>query len=364
MSPWRVAVIGLAAALIGAVVGVSVLLLSGDEPAASPPVTVIERVETRVVEVASPDVATSPAEVARRVLPSIVTVEQGFLGDEGFVRTGGGSGVVIDADGLVVTNHHVIAGADAVRIVFADGRIVPATVVGSDAVTDLAVIEVDLQEELTPITFGSTADLSVGDAAFAIGNPLTLEGGPSVTAGVVSAFDRRVAISGGVELFGMLQTDAPITRGSSGGALVDSEGRLIGITTAVAVGDLGQEGLGFAIPVEMVVRVTADIIDAGSVTHAFLGIAGATHLTEHPDGSSTPTGVEVGEVIEGTGAAAAGILPGDIIEFYEGARITTMEQLVRRLRLYRVGDVIRLGIVRAGESITVEVELLARPEGL
>lgn len=364
---WSAGLIGLSSALIGAIVGVSVLLFTRDDPVALPPVTIIERVETRTVEVGTNEVATSAAEVARRVLPSIVTVEQGSFeeSEDGdvFIRTGGGSGVVIDTEGHLVTNHHVIEGAEAVRIVFADGRIVPATVVGSDSLTDIAVIVVDL-DDLQPIRLGSTETLSVGDAAYAIGNPLTLEGGASVTSGVISAFDRRVRIQGGRELFGMLQTDAPITRGSSGGALVDGEGRLVGITTAVAVSDLGQEGLGFAIPVELVNRIATDIIATGGTTHAFLGISGATHYTTNPDGSSVPSGVEVAEPIEGTAAANAGIIGADVIVSYEGTTISTMEQLILRLRLNRVGDVIRLGILRAGEMLTVEVELLERPEGV
>jgi S1-C subfamily serine protease len=369
ISPWSVAGIGVASALIGAVVGVSVLLFTGSEPDEAPAITVVERVETRIVEVGRDEHVTPAAEVARRVLPSIVTVEQGRIqgaDDEApgeFLRTGGGSGVVIEADGHIVTNHHVIEGAEAVRIVFADGRIVPATVVGSDSLTDIAVISVDLVG-MTPIRFGSTASLSVGDAAYAIGNPLTLEGGASVTAGVISAFDRRVRLQGGRELFGMLQTDAPITRGSSGGALVDGEGRLVGITTAVAVSDLGQEGLGFAIPVELVERVATDIITTGGTTHAFLGISGTTHYTSNPDGSSEPAGVEVGEAIEGTAAEVAGIIAGDVIVSYDGDGITTMEQLILRLRLHRVGDVVQLGILRGGVRLTVDVELLERPEGV
>jgi S1-C subfamily serine protease len=365
-STWTVALIGIAAALIGAIVGVTTLQLTRDDPAATQ-ATVVQRVETRTVEVAA-NPATTAAEVARRVLPSIVTVEQGRFdededGNTFFVRTGGGSGVVIDNDGHLVTNHHVIEDAEVVRIVFPSGRIVPASVIGSDSLTDIAVIAVDLRN-LTPIRLGSTTALSVGDAAYAVGNPLTLEGGPSVTSGVISAFDRRVRLQGGRELFGMLQTDAPITRGSSGGALVDSEGRLVGITTAVAVSDLGQEGLGFAIPVELVKRVTDDIIANGSTSHAFLGILGGTHFTDFDDGSSEPSGVEVAEALEGTAAEQAGVMAGDIIVSYGRQDITTMEQLILLLRLDRVGDIVDLGILRDGERITVSVELMERPEGV
>jgi putative serine protease PepD len=359
---WTIISVAAVSALIGAIVGGAMVLLGTDEPAAAPPERIIERIETRV-EVDRDRVVTSAAEVARRVLPAIVTVERGLAGEDGFVRTGGGSGVVIDIDGHIVTNHHVIDGAEQVRVVFTDGRIFPAVVLGSDAVTDVAVLFVE-RDGLTPIVFGSTTDLSVGDAASAIGNPLTLEGGPSVTAGVISALNRRVLIQGGGDLFGMVQTDAPITRGSSGGALVDGEGRLIGITTAVAVSDLGSESLGFAVPVEVVVRVTADIIARGSTTHAFLGISGRTHYITNPDDSIQPAGVEIEEIIEGTAAEAAGILAGDLIVSYEGIPITTMEELVILLRFDRVGDVVSIGVVRDGEEITLDVELMERPEGV
>jgi S1-C subfamily serine protease len=363
MRPGLLVTVALAAAVIGAASGVSALLLGREDPAATPPVTVVERVETRIVEAPIAGPGVSPAEVARQVVPSVVTVEQGFEGDDGFVGTGGGSGVVFDGDGHVITNHHVIEDAEAVRVVLSDGRIVPATVVGSDPLTDLAVIRVGIAG-LPPIRIGSTAELSVGDAAYAVGNPLSLDGGPSLTGGIISAFDRRVLLQGGRELFGMLQTDAPITRGSSGGALVDGVGRLLGITTAVGVSDLGQEGLGFAIPVELVTRIVGEIIETGTVSHAFLGIVGSTRYVSDSEGTSMPSGVEIVEVVEGSAAAIAGIASGDVVVALHGIEQGTLEQLVLTLRLARVGDVVEVTILRGGERITLDVELLERPEGV
>ena len=186
----------------------------------------------------------------------------------------------------------------------------------------------------------------------------------SVTVGVLSAFDRRVQVAVDVELFGMLQTDAPITRGSSGGALVDSEGRLIGITSAIGVSDVGAEGLGFAIPVEMMTRITQDILEFGGPRHAFLGITGSTHFELEIDGAVAPAGVSVASVIENTAADVAGLLVGDIIESVDGQRVTTMNGLVVRLRFYRVGDVAELQILRNGEIVLLDMELLERPEGV
>ena len=161
----------------------------------------------------------------------------------------------------------------------------------------------------------------------------------------------------------MIQTDAPITRGSSGGALVDARGRLIGITAAIGISDVGAEGLGFAIPVELMSIVTEQLIARGEADHPFLGIEGQTYFRLEADGSTVPAGVSVGRVIEGTAAAAAGVRPGDVILSVESDSLTTMEQLVVMLRFYRVGEVVDLQIDRAGTPQTIPVTLMERPEG-
>ena len=145
---------------------------------------------------------------------------------------------------------------------------------------------------------------------------------------------------------------------------VDSEGRLIGITSAIGVSDVGAEGLGFAVPVEMMSRITQDILEFGVARHAFLGITGATHFEVELDGAVAPAGVSVGSVIEGTAADAAGLRVGDIIESVDGQSVATMDGLVVRLRFYRVGDVASLLISRSGASSVLQLELLERPEGV
>jgi S1-C subfamily serine protease len=216
---------------------------------------------------------------------------------------------------------------------------------------------------LTPIAIGSAQQSSIGDLAIAIGNPLGLEGGPSVTTGVLSAFDRRIETSES-QLFGMLQTDAPITRGSSGGALVDDAGRLLGITTAFGVSDVGQEGLGFAIPVELVVRVADDLIADGIASHTFLGISGSTRFEVLADGGLAPAGVRVAEVIDGTAADLGGIEGGDIILSVDGEAVSTLDGLVIRLRVFRVGDSVTIAILRGSEPLDLPVTLLERPADL
>jgi putative serine protease PepD len=360
---WPVMVGMMLAGLIGAASASAILLLADDD--APPPTTVAATTATTVPSVtgAAPSTAESSTatEVAALVIPSIVTVEVSSTASDEFVADASGSGVVLTSSGTIVTNQHVVDGSAAIRVVFADGRTYTATLLGEDGLTDLAVIDIQT-EGLIPIAIGSSRSMSIGDTAIAIGSPLGLEGGPSVTVGVLSAFDRRVDTGEDTELFGMLQTDAPITRGSSGGALVDAQGRLIGITSAIGVSDVGAEGLGFAIPVEMVERITADLIATGVSPHPFLGISGATHFETQVDGALAPAGVEVAEVIADTAAALGGLAVGDIITTFDGKPVVTMDRLVVELRYFRVGDIIELGITRNGAPMALAVTLLERPE--
>ena len=354
---WRYALVGLAAGALGAALATGAFLLWYDPPE---PAGVIQHVETRIVGATG---GVEAAAVAQAVLPSIVTVQVRSTTAGDFVAEGSGSGVVLTADGLLVTNEHVVAGAAELRVIFATGRAYPAEVVGQDAATDLAVIRI-AATGLTPITLGSSEDLRIGDPAIAVGSPLGLEGGPSVTVGVVSAFGRQLQTGAGEALFGLIQTDAPITRGSSGGALVDGAGRLIGITAAIGVSDVGAEGLGFAIPVELVSIITEQLIARGEADHPFLGIEGTTYFRQEADGSTVPAGVRVGRVIDGTAAAAAGVQPDDVISSVEGKPLTTMEQLVVMLRFHRVGEVVHLQVDRGGAPLTIPVTLMERPEGV
>jgi S1-C subfamily serine protease len=197
-----------------------------------------------------------------------------------------------------------------------------------------------------------------------VGNPLGLLGSPTVTVGVLSAFDRLVEGDTAEEdLYGMVQTDAPFTRGSSGGALVDAAGRLIGITTAVGVSDLGPEGLGFATPVEIMKRVTDEIIATGASSHGFLGILGSTELAAQPDGGQAPIGVLVSELLEGSSAGGSGIETGDVITTVDGRSVTTMEGLISTLRRFGPGDSIDVEVRRGETPIRVTLELGTRTEG-
>lgn len=299
--------------------------------------------------------------VAAKVVPSIVTIEVGEENVDGFEAIASGSGVVFDDAGHIVTNAHVVEGSSAAKVILQDGRIYDAVLVGADPRTDLAVLEVDA-DGLVPIELGSTEELALGSPAIAVGNPLGQVGGASVTAGVISAFDRQVVFGTDDRLVGMLQTDAPITRGSSGGGLVDAQGRLIGITTAIGVSDAGAEGIGYATPVELVERIVDELIETGTVEHAFLGVLGTDHYRPTGDGGLVVDGAEISEILDDTAAAEAGLEPGDVIVAVDDEPVTAMDDLIAAIRLRRVGEEVEVTIRRGEETLVLPVVLGARPD--
>jgi S1-C subfamily serine protease len=295
--------------------------------------------------------APNTAEVGAAVIPSIVTVEVGSTSNGSFIPNGSGSGVILDTSGNIATNDHVVAGGNQIRVILSDGRIYDADLIGTDPLTDLAVLNI-AANDLSPIALGSTDELTIGTPAIAVGSPLGLEGGPSLSVGVVSALGREVQTGPETILYGMIQTDAPITSGSSGGSLVNTDGALIGITTAVGVSNIGVEGIGFATPVEIVERVTAEIIATGSVSHALLGITGDTAYDTTEDGGSAPVGVNVREVTPASAADAAGVSVGDVITAVDGTDVLTMDELITALRHVGAGDVVTVSL-SDGRTVTV-----------
>lgn len=357
--------VAIVAGVLGAALTVAGLAAGGvfDRPE-----TIVQEVQAAPVASAAPvqivvegDAPTQAAAVALKVVPSIVAIEVGTdNGPAGFAAFASGSGVVLDDSGLIVTNAHVIADADAAQVVLQDGAIYQARIIGRDTLTDLAVLEIE-GASLIPIELGTTEGLAIGDVSIAIGNPLGLPGGASVTVGVVSAFDREVQIGGLNDvLFGMLQTDAPITRGSSGGALVDGEGRLIGITTAIGVTDAGAEGIGFAIPVELMTRITDEIIETGAVRHTFLGVS-LQDTYEDQGTAQVPSGAAIIDFVDPSGAQDAGLEAGDRAIEINDKPVRTKEDIINELRTFRVGDTVQLVVVRDGATLTFDVVLGERP---
>ena len=333
------------------------------------PVTITETIKEK--EVVMPRVDSSEVvSIAEIATKTIVQLQVGERNEnDEFFSVGGGSGVVINEKGLIITNHHVIDDATDVRVIFEDGRMYEATVIGSDKLTDIGVVKIE-NENLIPINFGNSETVIVGDLAVAIGHPLTLGAAPTVTTGVISALDRRLdvgseSMNNAVTLFGLIQTDAPITRGSSGGALLNQNGELIGITTAIATADVGAEGLGFAVPINLALGIVEDILDDGKVLHAFLGILGAQYFEVADDGARIFSGVVIEELYGPAddiyAIGKAGALPGDVIKKVNDINITTLDQLITILRSKRAGDAITVEILRGGNTITLDFTLDLRP---
>ncbi len=294
--------------------------------------------------------------VAERVRPTIVQLKVERA------RNGSGSGVIFRGDGYILTNAHVVEGATSLTVVLSTGREVVATVVGSDPDTDTAVVKID-GGPFPAAELGTATDLRVGQEAIAIGSPLGLSGGPSVTVGVVSALHRDVRTRTGKALMDMVQTDAPIAPGSSGGALLGADGRVIGITTAVAMTDTGAEGFGFATPVDAARSVAEQLISTGRVVSVWLGIEGndldgLTAQAMHLDG-----GAMVERVKADSPAERAGLAARDVIVAVNGMPVKTMGMLVVSVRAQRPGDVCTLDVVRDNQHHGMKVTVAERPPG-
>ena len=336
------------------------------------PITITETFKEKEIVLPRID-STEVVSIAEIATKTIVQVQVGERDENGdFISVGGGSGVVIEKNGLIITNHHVIEDATDVRVIFEDGRMYESEIIGSDRLTDIGVIKINI-ESLTPISFGNSSDILVGDLAVAIGHPLTLGAAPTVTTGIISALDRRLdvgsdAMNTGVTLFGLIQTDAPITRGSSGGALLNQNGELIGITTAIATADVGAEGLGFAVPINLAMSIVKDILDDGKVLHAFLGILGAQYFEVADDGARIFSGVLIQELYGPAddiyAIGKAGALPGDIIKKVNDINVTTLDQLITILRSMRAGDEITIEIERNENIIELIFNLDLRPSDI
>ncbi len=254
--------------------------------------------------------------VAERLSPAIVRLDV-----DGANGPATGSGVLYRDDGLLLTSAHVVAGTDAIDVVLTDGRTFDGHLVGSDPLTDVALVRID-GDHLPVAVLGTAEGLEVGAPTIAIGSPLGFEGGPSVTTGVISAVQRRIEAAGGDALHGMIQTDAPIAPGSSGGALVDASGAVIGITTAVASEPGGR--FGFATPIDLARRVADQLLATGRMVHGWLGVEGTDLTSEQASAMNVPGGAVVRTVAAGSPAALAGLAAGDVITEVDGHEVRSI----------------------------------------
>jgi serine peptidase DegS len=270
-----------------------------------------------------------------------------------------GSGVIVDESGHIVTNHHVIANADAIRVQLKDGREADARIVGRDPDTDLAVLKIDLTP-LPVVTFGRSDQLRVGDVVLAIGNPIGLS--QTVTHGIVSATSRQQLGIAPLEDF--IQTDAPINFGNSGGALVDSSGTLVGINTAIVAKNLGVEGIGFAIPVNMVRGVMSDIITHGRVIRGWIGIVPEDLPEEQAQRLGLgQTAVVIVNLYVGSPAQQVGLRPGDLLLDIDGSAPHSAQDALGHIAALRPGTTVVLRGMRNGRTFQVRTPVAERPRG-
>ncbi len=300
----------------------------------------------------------SVEQVADAVLPSVVKLDV-----EGSEGAGSGSGIILDSDGLILTNNHVAEGAGdggKVTVSFHDGTKAPAEVVGTDPLTDTALVQAQDVEGLTPATIGKSADLGVGENVVAIGSPYGLDA--TVTSGIVSALDRPVAVGsdseGNSTTYPAIQTDAAINPGNSGGPLVDTQGRVVGINASIRTvpgGDEGSIGLGFAIPIDEVLPIVDQMKNGETPTHARLGITVSN--AADTAGAEVVDGAKIQEITNGSAAEDAGLQAGDVITKIDDHQVSGADSLVATVRSYRPGDKVEVTYERDGDSGTATLTL-------
>ena len=342
---------------------------------------------TVVTEAAQPSPALAPAgsgmtvnEIYERAAPGVVRVNSTSNSTSLSAPVSAlGSGFVIDKTGHIVTNYHVVEGAAKVTVSFSNRDSVNAEVVGTDPSTDLALLRVQTSASaLTPLPLGNSDRLQVGDSVVAIGNPFGLD--RTVTSGIVSALQRLITAPNRFTIDHVIQTDAPINHGNSGGPLLNARGQVIGVNTQIETGDVatGNVGIGFSVPSNTVKDVVAQLLESGRVDHAYLGISGQAVTNDVAETYNLPakSGVLVGSVTSGSGADKAGleggerqvvvagetyVLGGDIIVSLDGERIASLDQLRDAIAGHKPGDKVTLVIYRNANKTSVTVTLGRQP---
>jgi S1-C subfamily serine protease len=377
-----------AASLLGGLVAIGVVALAGDLGGGTTTVVRTSPGPTAAAQVAADRDGLSVSEIYARAAPGVVqiTSTSGSADDRLNVAPTGqapqalGSGFVIDKAGHIVTNYHVIEGAEKIEVSFSNQDTLSATLVGADPSTDIAVLRVDASSRgLTPLAFGDSGVVRVGDPVVAIGNPFGLA--RTATAGIVSAVqERTITAPNGYPIDHVIQTDAPINSGNSGGPLLNANAQVIGVNSQIApaAGSSGNVGIGFAVPSNTVEEVVAQLIDTGKVDRAYLGIGGSTVTEELARVLKLPVdaGVLVERVGAGTAAARAGLhggtsstvvagesyMPGgDLIVAVAGRRVSSLEELRDALADHAPGEKVGLQIYRGNERRTVQVTLGRQP---
>jgi S1-C subfamily serine protease len=319
--------------------------------------------------------------IYRRIGPGVVNITSVVIQRDFFFnpvpREGAGSGSIIDTDGHILTNHHVIRDSSKLEVTLSDGSKWKAKLVGADPGNDLAVIKIDApRERLTVIPMGDSSILNVGQKVLAIGNPFGL--GQTLTTGIISSLGRSIRSEAGILIEDVIQTDAAINPGNSGGPLLDSEGRIIGINSAIISPTGASVGIGFAIPVNTAKRTLPELIQKGYVSYPWIGASVFPLIPEFAKslGLKVERGAMIMEVVRGGPADKAGLrggnrqvqvgnvmLPvgGDVIMEFDGEKVTSSDELIRLIRASRPGDRVALKVLRNGKFLTVNITLGERP---
>ena len=309
---------------------------------------------TPSAEAPAPDVQGGITAIVENLSPSVVTI---------FTDGGLGSGVVYSEDGLILTNEHVIRGQTDVEVAFADGQRVTGTVKATDPVTDLALVQADRTGLPKPVY--QTSLPKVGEGAVVLGSPLGFEN--TATAGIISGLHRSIpgSAQNSLSLVDLIQTDAPISPGNSGGALINMRGEVVGISEAYIPPSSGAVALGFAIPAATAVEVAEELLVDGSAEHAYVGLTPGelTRQIAEQLGIDASTGVVVLSVDDDGPAGTARIRPGDVLESMEGVELTAPEKLLAELRNRNPGDTVGFKVKRGSESLDIKVALTERPSG-
>ena len=341
---------------------VSVLLVAGCAPVAANGAATSTPTDTAPgISYSLPSIT----EVVESVQPAVASIVVGAVSYNIFLQPvpteQAGSGVVVDQRGYIVTNNHVVEGATSITVSIPDGRSFDATLIGTDPLTDLAVIKIE-GSNLPTVDFGDSSKLKVGEWVVAIGNALALEGGPTVTAGVISALGRSIEAESGWTLYDVIQTDAAINPGNSGGPLINLEGEVIGINTA-KIAAVEVSGVGFAVSADTARPVVEDLITKGYVTRPYLGISVVTvtsAIARNYD-LAVDEGAMIYHMSADTPAEDAGLQPGDVIVSIDGEKITNGDDLILAIRAHSVGDTIIISYVRDNAQLSTEATLVQRP---
>ena len=359
------AVVGGACAL-GVYVGLNKEPAKTIETAKTNTSTVVETSNPNLSQVSLTNYSDTAIYAAQKALPSMVSIsveyDVNYMGMKKAVA-GSGSGVILSEDGYILTNNHVISSADSssfyqvsdaksIKVkIYGDDTEYSAEIIGTDSQTDLAVLKID-KTGLTAAEFGDSSSVQIGEFVLAIGNPYNLD--YSVTAGIISALNREMTVEN--TTYNVIQADCAINSGNSGGALVNSKGEVIGITTLKLAGD-GIEGVSFAIPINETVPIYKELIEKGKISRPFVGISGIDLDEATAIRNGLTKGIYVDSVVSGSGAEDAGIMAGDVIVSFDGKDVSTMDELNAIKNTKNIGDKIEIKLYRKSELKTFTITL-------